>query len=782
MKGSLLIILLSCVFIFKTQLSFCNSNLQKESIQLHYDWDAIPNQVWLGYNFWCNSFLDWKVKDGEVVAAPFLHYKRTAHVTSYEISGSTNQLSLEGKVRITQNLRDTNAYFGFLIGAGSLKLGAKTNNFIMNTSSPEDCHLFAVKNNGEVFIQNNKTNDLIGKIKLTLILFDCLKTEGLNLFIHYHQDKIVFGVRDTSNQFQLIDSINKVAALPKGNIAITYSANESFKEIGYFDDLLIRSPDLKDCFEEKSVVSPILSTFFTNTSDSIFLTAQLMPLKLKSSDKITLNLFNKKVHQTFTGNYDSTAHQVRFRVPFPQNQLELNFRVKYTGNQTEINNSSIGTISIAPRKKPEIMALNCNGMPFFPRDGVDYTTLLYPYRQIEKGYDKIEPDVLVFLGDQIYESRPEMPIYKMPFAKLDYLYKWSIWCYTFRNLTNQQPTIVLTDDHDVYQGNLWGNGGKPAKQTDKDSIPAYYGKTNYDTWQQDNGGYFMPLEFVNLAISSQTSHLPAPFKNKTSMGMINYYTTYQYGDINFCLLEDKKFKSPPSKIEDDIFNGYPVDIHLTPADFKADNVDLLGENQLQMLKKWVQKPSQKNEKRVILTQSAYASLTTVQINYTPLNDQPKRKDSTKQKVAPDMDTNGWPKVGRDRALNTIGNTKVFFLSGDQHMAAVIEVYDTAQNSITFFSVPAIANTWPRMWWPSDESQKNHPLGIYTDAFGNKMKVKAVANPNPNAPEPNKTNYKSPGFGVVKLNRKGNKVKMYAYPLYFDEGPKQYDNWPVKIKL
>ena len=85
----------------------------------------------------------------------------------------------------------------------------------------------------------------------------------------------------------------------------------------------------------------------------------------------------------------------------------------------------------------------------------------------------------------------------------------------------------MTDDHDVFQGNLWGNGGVNAKTKPVNEIPSYYGKRNYDTWQQDNGGYFMSKNFVNMVLKSQTSHLPFPKERKLSNGIINYYTEYK---------------------------------------------------------------------------------------------------------------------------------------------------------------------------------------------------------------------------------------------------------------
>jgi len=288
-----------------------------------------------------------------------------------------------------------------------------------------------------------------------------------------------------------------------------------------------------------------------------------------------------------------------------------------------------------------------------------------------------------------------------------------------------------------------------------------------------------------MVIRSQTSHLPHPKEKRLDNGIINYYTNYKYGNLNFAILEDKKFKSPPSLNKFKIYNGFTIEKNITAKDYHNDEFKLLGKKQLNFLQTWSGQAKKKKEFKIILTQSAYASLTTVQVDYTPLKDRPAKKDSVPQKVSPDMDTNGWPKIGRDKALEALQDSSILFISGDQHMGAVIDVFDSSNTNYTFFSVPAIANTWPRMWWPNNNgANSKYPLGKYIDAFGNNIKVRAVANPNPNAPNPNSINRKSPGFGIIEFNKKGHKALLHAYPLYFNSYPtiQEFKGWPVEVKL
>lgn len=790
MRSILFTILLGCVFL-KTQPLFSNPfkfAFKNTHVYLNYDWPSHPNQVWLGYNFWCNSFLDWKVENGKAMAYPYLSNRRTAHVTSHSITKPNGELKVSGDIKLYEKVKkDTTAIYGFLIGAGDTTLDRKTNNFVFNTLSPGECHLIGFRSNGKIALINYQKDSVLFEWQLPDSLSHELYDTGLNIEINYLTDSATFiKIKGKAeHQFKLPQNY----LIPTGNIALFYNSKTPFTENATFDNIKIKASIEIFELDQNNSISEVLNTFYTCTEDSLFLTAQLMPFIPSHLSDFNLRIMKDDREWKYKGVFDSTCFQIHYRISLPEKFKTAYYSVSSIGG-VQSNNTygyhNFGKIITKPtNKKPKLMALNCNGFTFFHSGGIDYENLFYPYRQIKAGLDEHKPDIVAFLGDQIYESRPQLAIYREPFAQLDYLYKWSIWCYAFRDITADQPTIIMTDDHDVYQGNIWGNGGVAAKTSAIDSIPSYYGKWNYDTWQQDNGGYFMSQDFVNMVTRSQTRHLPYPENPKLKNGMINYYTSYQYGNLNFAILEDKKFKSPPAENDFKIYNGFSLNPNTTAAEYHKDEFKLLGESQLQFLSNWSKAEKAKKETRVILTQSAYASLTSVQIDYSPLNDRPAKRDSTPQKVSPDMDTNGWPKIGRDRALESLNDSNLLFISGDQHMGAVIDVYDSTSTPFTFFSVPAIANTWPRMWWPNNDSlNTNYPLENYLDAFGNKMNVQAVANPNPLAPSPNSINYKSPGFGIIQFDKKGRKATLHAYPLYFNSNSKntEFKGWPIEVNL
>ena len=774
-KLLLSILLVVCSFFLRGQTSIIyNSKNTFKNVSL--DWNEIPNQAWLGYSFWCNSYLDWKVEDNRVIAFPYRKHKRTAHFSAYQIKHKKGFLN--ASVNLGFSNLENSGYLGILIGGGNAKLNEKTNLLIHNNLPNSNTHLISVSKTGKLSLIKYGTDSIIYQHQLdTNLLID---STGINLDIKYKsfKDSTLIKLEVSNlNNFIFKDSvILKNSYIPTGSIALTYSCENSFKKFGWFDDLNITG----DVFKKSETTGPIISSFHTVTQDSIFITFQLQPFQFVDADNFTLFLKTKKTTLKYTNfKYDSLANQLRFRVPSIQKKKNINYEIEYIGKQTIGNFSLKGNIkAIPPKKELVVMALNCNGFSFMHEGKFKYDDLWYPYEQIEEGFKTFNPDLIVFLGDQFYESRPNMPINTVPFCYQDYLYKWNLFCLQFRDLTANTPTIILTDDHDIYQGNLWGENGSSAKENLTAQLNDQY-QQNYDTWKQDNGGYLMPTNFVNMAIKSQTSHLPKPF-NKESSLLTNYYTSYKYGDFDFAILEDKKFKSAPTKINQPIFNGIPLNDNLTTDQLNNKSLRLLGEKQLGFLDKFLSKKAKGI--KIVLTQSAYASLTTINKESHPLKDLPATL-SGKHKLNRDMDTNGWPKNGRDKALDIVGSTPTLFLAGDQHMGSVVELFDSINNGTHFFTIPSISNTWPRTWLPSDSTNKS-PLGIHLDGFGNKMNVIAVANPTNEIHHPQKINKKSPGFGIIILNKRKKTALLHAYPLFFNESEEiqEYDGWPVKISL
>jgi len=363
-----------------------------------------------------------------------------------------------------------------------------------------------------------------------------------------------------------------------------------------------------------------------------------------------------------------------------------------------------------------------------------------------------KPDLLFFSGDQVYDHRRHTQA-------------WIRFGRTYGKLVADIPTITIPDDHDVGHANLWGAGGK---------------KSN--TGAGHDGGYFRPVEYVKMVERAQTSHLPDPFDpTPIQRGIGVYYTSMTLGGISFAIIEDRKFKSGPQGL---VPKQGPRPDHIRNPDYDPKSVDvpkavLLGERQLKFLRHWAADWKDADMK-VVLSQTVFANLAHIH-------------GGRNNRLHADMDSNGWPQTGRNKALAEIRRGFAFMLCGDQHLATVahhgIDEWSDAGYS---FCVPSIANLYLR-WWLPTEPGGNHQEGMpaytgqFKDGFGNKVTMLAAGNPGVLVPKSGPTRNplidRSAGYGLVKLNKTTRKITIECWPRLVDvTDPKarQFPGWPITI--
>ncbi|WP_299255650.1 alkaline phosphatase D family protein [uncultured Aquimarina sp.] len=403
-----------------------------------------------------------------------------------------------------------------------------------------------------------------------------------------------------------------------------------------------------------------------------------------------------------------------------------------------------GIIRKNPIHKDEFVlaALTCNSI--YPEHGGDI-----PRTDIIDNIKKIQPDLLFFSGDQVYDHSQH------------YLY-WLKFGRDFGDVIRNTPTICIVDDHDVGQGNIWGNGG--IKSEDRRGVL---------------GGYYMPVEYIKEVERAQTSHLPDPYDpTPIAQGIGVYYTDLNWGGISFAILEDRKFKSGPGRIFK--HKGKVIDAIFDPKvntkDFDDPKAFLLGERQLQFLGDWT--TDWKNaEMKTVLSQTIFAMAN----NYTGKHN---------REIFADFDSNGWPQSGRNRALKAIRKSFSPMIGGDQHLGSLLHHGVDDWNDAGYsFCTPAIANYWLRWWDPKEagaNSVKGEPgyTGEFLDGFQNKITVKAVANPSlEEINQGGKLSTRVAGFGLVKYNKPDRTITFECWPRNIDitnPKSKQYKGWPITI--
>ena len=335
----------------------------------------------------------------------------------------------------------------------------------------------------------------------------------------------------------------------------------------------------------------------------------------------------------------------------------------------------------------------------------------WPWKEAISEVISHDPDLVIFTGDQIYENDYGSPVFhaktkeQVPQGMKNYLEKYRKFGEAFGELMRDRPTIMITDDHDVFLPDLWGNGGV---LMDGD---------------RTTGGYPAHPDWVNAAEFTQTVHLPdAVNPGPHGAGIKSYYTALEYGGVRFAILEDRKWKSPPSgvikkKIVPPGFkpqkkrkaHNKGIEVVVDP-DYDCTQLDnpklqLLGLKQEAFLADWSRDLKASGQIGAVLSASPWAHVAM----YSP--------------TSADLDSNAWPQSARNRALKVIGDAPVVMLHGDVHLGTLgrhgVKEFNDGPATYSFppFSSPA-----SRVWKPLESGQNREPgdpknTGQFHDRFG-----------------------------------------------------------------
>lgn len=468
---------------------------------------------------------------------------------------------------------------------------------------------------------------------------------------------------------------------------------------------------------------------YTTHRGVLKLSGQFYPLQEGELRQATLSIRRTGDWQEVsTVEINPIGWQAIFRVENWDDTRPAEYRVTHPGGT-----SYTGRIRANPRDQDEIVVgnLSCNS-------STDRN--LRP--ELVQNLKALDPDLLFFAGDQSYDHK-------------EHLAAWLLFGRQFGDVIKDRPTVTIPDDHDVGHPNLWGEGGGVSKIAG-----------NAD------GGYVMPVEYVNMVQRQQTAHLPDPYDPTPIRRDITvYYTALNIGGVDFAILEDRKWKTGPAGL---IPKMGPRPDHINDPNYDRQAVDvpeaeLLGERQLKFLRDWGQQWSGTTLK-CVLSQTPFAGAAHLH-------------GGTQDRLLADLDSNGWPQTGRNTALKEIRKSFAFMMSGDQHLATVIHHGVNAWGDSGWqFTSPSIWNLYGRSWVPVEAAKETFPgsplpySGNYYDGFGNKLTMAAYANPT-------KENFQGTGFGIVRFRKSTREIVMECWPRFVDvtkPDATQYAGWPLKI--
>jgi hypothetical protein len=474
----------------------------------------------------------------------------------------------------------------------------------------------------------------------------------------------------------------------------------------------------------------ICFALYTVQDGTLKMSAQLYPLREGEKREVSLEIKQDNAWKRVAkAEVDDVGWMASFRISEWDHSRDWPYRVTHPGGA-----KYEGLIRRDPRDKEEIVVAAFTGNSNSDRS---------PRTDIVRNVKALDPDLLFFSGDQSYDHRHHTAA-------------WLLFGRQFGEIIKDRPTVTIPDDHDVGQGNLWGENGKVSK------LPG-----------GSDGGYTMPADYVNMVQRAQTSHLPDPFDpTPIKQGITVYYTSLNVGGIDFAIIEDRKFKTGPAGL---IPPQGPRPDHINDPSYDRASVDvpearLLGKRQLDFLRAWGQ-DWKDIEFKAVLSQTIFAGGAHIHGKHNG-------------RLLADLDSNGWPQSGRARALEEMRRCFAFHIAGDQHLATVIHHgVNSWEDSGVSFCVPSIVNYYGRWWWPLEDAMNRDPksplpfAGRYYDGLGNKVTMQAYANPTTE-------NYNAAGFGLIRFNKTKREIQMECWPRHVDvtkSDAKQHPGWPIKVR-
>ncbi len=720
-------------------------------------WFRTPDRVWLGEAFWANPMEDWCIAGGWAECRSPAG-GRSVHLLTHQLTDPSGPFDMSVRVERTKagqhgggagfriGIRsDINEYRSNCFARGGIVAGLAGGRLVLGPKQQETRES-PVPADVIIRLQGTSRNDR------------CL----LTLTAAEPQTGRIIGRLDHS--FARRDLLGNIALA--GNFGLSEKNRRGslfrFRDWHVSGKAFTVNPDHR--------FGPLLWSMYSlsdsRTDEGFVLKLSVLTAPLGTPDRQEIELYalqnGRRVllgtarpdPDSWTATWRMARWNARRTVPFQAVWRETHL----DGSATEFQWD--GTIRAVPEGRPlKMAALTCQN---------DYA---FPYEPVVDNLRRIDPDLLYFSGDQLYENHGGFGIIREPAdrAILNYLRKFYQFGWAFRDVMRDRPTLCIPDDHDVFQGNLWGESGRRMQGGDTSS----------------QGGYREAARMVNVVHRTNTAHHPDPADpTPVEQGISAYYGQMVYGGVGFAIIADRQWKSGPEHVQ----TGQGRADHVEDPDFDTRTLDhpglnLLGKRQENFLRNWVRDWGGHSIK-VVLSQTVFAGMATHHGRFDGY-------------LKADLDSGGWPQTARNNAIRILKDAMPLHINGDQHLTSLVQYgIDRQRDGNWSFCTPAIAVGYPR-WWRPDErgiphaNRPRHGLphtGEYVDGLGNRVYVYAVGNPE----VPTKKNRyeraheKGSGFGIVTIDphRKTYRVDAFRFLVDATDGrtENQFPGWPVEIDV
>lgn len=740
---------------------------------------ALPEEIvrpWIGKQYWSSPLMDWQLAHGRV--------ESVGGGTRHEVLLLTHQLAAgDGDFQMSVRLGQMQNHLP------ENGLGWAGFKFALTGNMPEEYRSALWKGQGisagvttagQLFVGDQVSDRWIDPERLNrlrlVLQADCVgsKAELMLSAFAAESDELLSVMTASVSKAPLMgnfaiasEPVPQALAAKLGQIEPSMPA-EGFRF--WFDDWKISGS--KVVAHPEQTWGPVLWSQYTVNHEVLKMTAHVVPIGAGEEQTVTLELNQGGQWKVVgTTKLDPLARTAQFRIDDWDDDRTVEYRVVYG------NDHWAGTIRKNPTAPSRLRLAVASCMHDFA----------FPNQYIAQNLLAQDPDMVFFAGDQIDENGGGHPFVvartaeEVPRATLDYLPKYWLFGWSFRELLKDRPSVIIPDDHDVYQDKLWGKGGELMAPTPEVSSA--------------EGGYRMHPDWINMVQRTQVSHLPDPYDaTPAKNGIEVFYTALNWGGVSFAIIEDRKWKSAPGDVLATAVVGSNRKDHITDPDFDTRQLDrpglsLLGSRQMTFLNAWVQ-------------DWRYTDLKAV-LSATPLCAVATHHGGGRQEhfLYADLDANGWPQTPRDDALKVIRKVHAIMLHGDQQLATLVQHgVDDWGDSAWSYTAPGIANRFPRIWRPTQPGENRLPdapyyTGDYLDGFQNKVTVWAAANREDHYQSDDQAALTSAlqrlqangsGYGMVVFDRTQQEITVESWPIVEKlSGPgkgAQSQGWPMTLRV
>ena len=448
--------------------------------------------------------MDWQLNDGRIEVVQ---------------GGRGHDLQL-----LTHQMRSGNGRFSMSVRTGSLRdpsqensLGATGFRFAVTGAMPEEyrSNLFGsngVTTDGRLFVGNKFSSSSIDASHLEDIRLEIeINCRGVNA------EATIKALPGTGSGSALGEFSASIKSDPLiGNIGLfcgpidnSGQSNASRRAGGsgdfrfWFRDWSVSGNNIKE--KKAQTFGPLLWSQYTTTDNILKMTAHVAPIGRGENKTVVLSLKDGDNWKSVqSGSIDPLSRTAHFRIEDWDSSKDVEYRLSFnwisaSGPKTDRWD---GHIRKDPTDKEEIKlaALSCM---------VDYA---FPNQYISESVKAQDPDVVFFAGDQIYESVAGYGVVRTPTEKeapraaLNYLQKYWLFGWSFRDALKDRPSVIIPDDHDVYHGNIWGQGGQLCPSTRHP--PAATADTtctrSSSTWSIVPRCHICPIPSIRLLLSKES--------------------------------------------------------------------------------------------------------------------------------------------------------------------------------------------------------------------------------------------------------------------------------------